>query len=83
MVLPWYVVLPVHAISGNTLGHRQRAAEQHDVSVAGQSAEVAEEPGTKETTDMKNDEFQPVSGQLSSSEKVNHASETPEQHVDL
>lgn len=29
-----------------TLGQRQRAAEQHDVSVAGQSAEVAEEPAT-------------------------------------
>lgn len=40
-------VLPVvRPVSGDTLGQRQRAAEEHDVSVAGQSAEVAEEPET-------------------------------------
>lgn len=35
------------AAAGDALGQRQRAAEQHDVSVAGESAEVAEEPGTQ------------------------------------
>lgn len=34
----------VQAIASNTLGQCKRAAKQHDVSVAGQSAEVAEEP---------------------------------------
>lgn len=42
-------MLPVvRAISSDTLGQRQRAAEEHDVSVAGQSAEVAEEPAARE-----------------------------------
>ena len=42
-VLP--VALPVAcADRSRALGQRQRAAEQHDVSVAGESAEVAEEP---------------------------------------
>lgn len=42
-------MLPVvRAVSSDTLGQRQRAAEEHDVSVAGQSAEVAEEPAAHE-----------------------------------
>jgi len=34
-------------VGGDALRQRQRAAEQHDVSVAGESAEVAEEPATR------------------------------------
>lgn len=40
-------VLPVVcAVSCDALGQSQRAAKEHDVSVARESAEVAEEPET-------------------------------------
>lgn len=39
------MLLPVvRVVASNTLRKSQRAAEQHDVFVAGQPAEVAEEP---------------------------------------
>lgn len=43
----------VGAVGLQTLGQRQRAAEQQYVSVAGQSAEVAEEPAGQRTSRVR------------------------------
>lgn len=50
-MFPGVLALPaVRGVGSGTLGQRQRAAKEHDVSVAGQSTEVAEEPATHKST---------------------------------